>query len=304
MISELLKSGVPSAHRNTRQRVESQMNVRRLFQVIDADPTIVGAGVVYIESDFSVVTLRDFQPICSIAPKKIVLREAPRYVAPIEFMRELQAQPRESRLVMEAVNTALACTGAVIGWIVVSSGTVAIPFTAGASSLVAAVGYAAAAASSVQCLVGGRRIRNEINDPQRNDWLDSNDWYRYTMIALDAVSLAGVGTASLATVRLMGVTKAATGKSTQEVLRGLSRQERAKLTRELLSLQHPGLTSKMIKLKQLSGEFSKRFTPTQIQRATITQIVDAVGASVSLTGSALSGNVKSVAIGLYEEFES
>ncbi|SEK73942.1 hypothetical protein SAMN05216604_10638 [Pseudomonas agarici] len=46
MISELLKSGVPSAHRNTRQRVESQMNVRRLFQVIDADPAIVGAGVV------------------------------------------------------------------------------------------------------------------------------------------------------------------------------------------------------------------------------------------------------------------
>ncbi len=124
------------------------------------------------------------------------------------------------------------------------------------------------------------------------------------MIALDAVSLAGAGTASLATVRLMGVTKAATGKSTQEVLRGLSRQERAKLTRELLSLQHPGLTSKMIKLKQLSGEFSKRFTPTQIQRATITQIVDTVGASVSLTGSALSGNVKAVAVGLYEEFES
>jgi len=303
MSSELARSGVPSAHRNARQRVESQVDVRRLFQVIDADPAIAGAGVVYIESDFSVVTLREFQPVCSVAPKTIVLREAPRHIAPIEFVRELQMQPRESRLVLEAVNTAFSCTGAVISWIVGCSGTGALPFTVGASSAVVAVGYATAVASSVQCLVGARRVRNETVDPQRNDWLDSNDWYRYTQVALDVVSLAGAGTTSLATVRLVRMTKAATGKSTTEVLRGISRQERAKLTRELLSIQHPGLTSKMIRLKQLSGEFPKRFTPTQIRQTTITQIVDAMGASVSFAGSSLSGGLKTVAVGLYEEVE-
>ncbi|SDT07465.1 hypothetical protein SAMN05216598_3866 [Pseudomonas asplenii] len=303
MNSELAKTGVPSAHRNTRQRVAGLIDIPRLFQAIDADPAIVGAGVVYIESDFSMVTLREFQPICSIAPKKIVLREAPRHIALAEFMRELQTQPRESRLVMEAVSTAFTCAGAVIGWMVVASGTAAIPFTAGASSVVAAVGFAAAAASSVQCLVGVARTSFEVIAAQNNDWLDSLDWYRHAMVALDAVSLAGVGVSALTTVRLLRATKAATGKSTQEVLKGLNRPERARLTRELLSIQHPGLTSKMIKLRQLSGEFPKRFTSTQIRQATITQIADTIGASASFASSALSGNVKAIAVGLYEEIE-
>ena len=34
-----------------RQRIESQINLPRLFAVIDADPSIVGAGVVYIDAD-------------------------------------------------------------------------------------------------------------------------------------------------------------------------------------------------------------------------------------------------------------
>ncbi len=59
-----------------RQRIESQINLPRLFAAIDADPGIVGAGVVYIDADFNVITLREFKPICSIKPKRIILREA------------------------------------------------------------------------------------------------------------------------------------------------------------------------------------------------------------------------------------
>src|SRR3546814_19485464 len=62
-----------------RQRIESQINLPRLFAAIDADPSIVGAGVVYIDAEFNVVTLREFKPICSIAPKRVILREAKRY---------------------------------------------------------------------------------------------------------------------------------------------------------------------------------------------------------------------------------
>lgn len=59
-----------------RKRIESQINLPRLFAAIDADPGIAGAGVVYIDSEYNVVTLREFKPICSIAPKRIILREA------------------------------------------------------------------------------------------------------------------------------------------------------------------------------------------------------------------------------------
>ena len=80
-----LKDGFPSAHRTTRQRIESSIDLHRLFFVIDADPALVGAGVVYIDKDFNVVVLREFQPICRMQPIKVVLREAPRYVGPVEF---------------------------------------------------------------------------------------------------------------------------------------------------------------------------------------------------------------------------
>ncbi|ROM49781.1 NAD synthetase [Pseudomonas poae] len=286
-----------------RQRIESQMNLPRLFAAIDADPGIVGAGVVYIDADFNVVTLREFQPICSIAPKRVILREAQKYIAPTQFAQQVQDNPRESRLVDEAVNTTLSCGGAVIGWIVVLSGSVAVPFSAGASSVVVALGYTAAAASSVQCFASGYRTVNEIRNPARNDQLDSEEWYQYTMIALDAASLVGVGSSALATVKLVRLNKAATGKSVREVLRGLNRQERAKLTKELLSINDPRLTSKMLKLKQLSGELPKRFTPTEVRHATVTAIKDAVGATVGFTGSAVSANVRTIAVGLYEEIK-
>jgi len=317
-----------------RQRIESQINLPRLFAAIDADPGIVGAGVVYIDADFNVITLREFkpicsikpkriilreaqkyispaqfatlrefQPICSIAPKRLILREAQKYIAPTQFAQQVQDNPRESRLVGEAVNTTLSCAGAVIGWIVVLSGSVAVPFSAGASSVVVALGYTAAAASSVQCFASGYRTVNEIRNPAKNDQLDSEEWYQYTMIALDAASLVGVGASSLATLKLVRLNKATTGKSVREVLRGLNRQERAKLTKELLSINDPRLTSKMIKLKQLSGELPKRFTPTEVKHATVTQIKDALGAAIGFTGSAVSGNVRTIAVGLYEEAE-
>ncbi|QHD04761.1 NAD synthetase [Pseudomonas sp. R76] len=305
MSNPLLNIGMDSNRSQfmARQRIESQINLPRLFAAIDADPAIVGAGVVYIDAEFNVVTLREFQPICSIAPKRLILREAQKYIAPTQFAQQVQDNPRESRLVGEAVNTTLSCAGAVIGWIVVLSGSVAVPFSAGASSVVVALGYTAAAASSVQCFASGYRTVNEIRNPARNDQLDSEEWYQYTMIALDAASLVGVGSSALATVKLVRLNKAATGKSVREVLRGLNRQERAKLTKELLSINDPRLTSKMIKLKQLSGELPKRFTPTEVKHATVTQIKDALGAAIGFTGSAVSGNVRTIAVGLYEEAE-
>ncbi|NNA66646.1 NAD synthetase [Pseudomonas gessardii] len=305
MSNPLLNIGMDSNRSQfmARQRIESQINLPRLFAAIDADPGIVGAGVVYIDADFNVITLREFKPICSIKPKRIILREAQKYVSPVQFAQQVQDNPRESRLVGEAINTTLSCAGAVIGWVVVLSGTVAIPFSAGASTVVAALGYTAAAASSVQCFASGYRTVNEIRNPVRNDQLDSEEWYQYTMIVLDAASLVGVGASALTTVKLVRLNRATTGKSVREVLKGLSRQERAKLTKELLSINDPRLTSKMIKLKQLSGELPKRFAPTEVKHATVTQIKDALGAAVGFTGSAISGNVRTVAIGLYEEIE-
>ncbi len=289
-----------------RQRIESEINLPRLFSAIDADPGIVGAGVVYIDADFNVVTLREFKPICSIKPKRIIVREAQKYIAPAQFADQVLNNPRESRLMSEAFNTTLACTGAVIGWLVVLSGTIAIPFTAGASTVVTAIGYTAASASTVSCLVGGFRTRNEINDPGMNDYLDNEEWYQAATKVLDGAALVGVGASALTTVKLVNITRAATGKSMRQVLKGLNGQEREKLTKELLKVADPQMSTKMRKLLQMSGELPKRFTPTQLKHATYVQLGDAIGAGISVWGLKRSDNyakAKTFAVGLYEEAE-
>ena len=303
MATSVLKDGFPKAHLTTRERVESSIDLRRLFAAIDADPAIAGAGVVYLDSNLWPVTLREFQPICRVLPKRVILREMPASMARADFVRRLEHEPRESQLVFEALGMGLACGSAVLGWIVAVSGTAAIPFSAGASSVIAAVGYTSAAASFVQCVVGGYRVYNELTEPSNNQSLDSEPWYQHTTAALDAVALVGAGTSFLTTLRMVKATKVSTGKNWQQVLRGLTRQERAKLTKELLSIQHPHLSSKMLKLRQLEGHLPKRLTPAMLRHATVTQIKDVLGASMTVMGSAVSGNFHTIAVGLYEAFE-
>ncbi|WPN21555.1 NAD synthetase [Pseudomonas marginalis] len=302
MTASLLKDGFPSAHRTTRQRIEGSIDLRRLFSVIDSDPVLIGAGVVYIDEVFNGVVLREFQAICSVQPIKVVLREAPRYVGPVEFKRMLEHEPRESRLVAEAMNTAVTCAGALLSWHVIYTGIALMPFTAGASVVISFIGTAVTVASLFQCAAGAYRTVNEVWDPQRNDRLDSNAWYEGMMVALDAVSLLGVATSAVTTVKVINLAKRATGKSLREVLRGLSRQERAKLTDELLRIQDPRLTPKLLKLKQAAGNAPKRIPAAQIKPITTTHRNDAFAAALGLTGSAMSGNTKTLAIGIYEEF--
>lgn len=301
MTASLLKDGFPSAHRTTRQRIESSIDLPRLFSAIDADPAVIGAGVVYIDAEFNVVVLREFQAICRVQPIKIVLREAPRYVGPVEFKRMLEHEPRESRLVAEATNTAATCAGALLSWVVVWSGIAFMPFTAGASAVISFVGKAAAVASTIQCIAGTVRTALEVYSPQSNDNLDNEAWYQAAMVVLDSIALLGVVTSTLVTIRAVSTATRVTGKSLRQVLRGLSRPERAQLNNELLRIRDPRLTTKLLKLEQAAGRLPKRISATEMHQTTLHHLTDSLAATLSFTSSAMSGNVKTLAIGLYEE---
>ncbi len=90
MTSSALKDGFPAAYRTTRKRIEGSIDLGRLFAAIDADPAIAGAGGVYLDDQLWPVTLRELQPVCSLLPKRVILREAPRYMARLDLIRELQ----------------------------------------------------------------------------------------------------------------------------------------------------------------------------------------------------------------------
>ncbi|WP_428552844.1 NAD synthetase [Pseudomonas edaphica] len=301
MTASLLKDGFPSAHRTTRQRIESSIDLRKLFFTIDSDPALIGAGVVYIDGMFNVVVLREFQAICSVRPIKVVLREAPKYVGPVEFKRMLEHEPRESRLVAEALNTTITCAGALLSWAVVTSGVILMPFTAGTSAVITVIGQAAAAAGTVQCIAGALRIASEAAFPEFNDYLDSEPWFQDATAVLDGVALLGVATSMLVTVKAIITTTQVTGKSIRQVLKGLTRQERAKLNNELLKIRDPRLTSRLLKLEKANGKLSKRISAAAMQHATATHIMDALAASLSFTSSATNRNLKTLAVGVYEE---
>ncbi|WP_242167220.1 MULTISPECIES: NAD synthetase [unclassified Pseudomonas] len=304
MTASLLNDGFPSAHRTARQRIESHIDLRKLFFAIDADPALIGAGVVYIDDEFNVVTLREFQAVCSVVPKKVVLREAPRYVGPAEFKRMLEHEPRESELVAEALGTAVTCGGAILSWIVVTSGVMLMPFTAGTSAVISLIGQAALAAGTVQCISGVQRTVSEVVFPEFNDYLDSEPWYQSATAVLDGLALLGVATSMLVTVKATITTTTVTGKSMRQVLKGLTRQERARLNDELLRIRDPRLTTRLLKLEKANGRLPKRISATRMQQATTNHIMDVFSASLSFTSSAANGHVRTLAVGIYEEFNS
>lgn len=287
-----------------RERVETQLDLSRIYKAIDADPELVGAGVVYIDSRFNIVELRQFRPLCRLTPVKVVIREAPESYSPQEFASNLEVNTRDANVVGEALGAALACTGAVLSWLVVTSGLLTAPFTGGMSMAVTAIGYSAAAASSFQCFnTAIVRTGLEAYGPDILDDLDSQAWYRNTAMALDIVTLAGASTSMLTTVRMVKMAKASSSRSMIDILRGLNRPERTRLTKELLRVQHPGVSNAMMKALQRSGKSPKRLTSSQVRRATITQIRDALSGSFAILGSTASGTVRSIAIGIYEEIE-
>jgi hypothetical protein len=296
-----LRDGFSVARSQARDRIESAVDLRKLFRVIDSDPAIVGAGVVFIDSDFNVVTLREFQPICSVAVKRVILREPPRHLGAHEFARLLETQPRESELASEAAGMVVACVGAIISWAVIgTTGMVLIPFSAGATTVVAYIGLAAALATTAQCFNGAYRTRLEAHDPFYKDELDSRAWYEATQYALDAISLVGVAVTAGVTFKLIGVAKASTGRSTRQVLGTLNRLERKNLTRELLLIKDPRITPKLLKLRQVAGDLPKRFTPVQIKQSTHIQIADCLSTIPDITGSIMSGILRAVGIGIYQ----
>jgi hypothetical protein len=300
-----MRSGVPDAHTTTRQRLTSLLDLPKLYRTIDADPAIVGAGVVYIGSDYQVTVLREFVPLCSIKPKRVILREvAGPMMTADEYAQWVANLPRESQLWREAAGMTLACDGAVIGIIVAKAGIASAPLSAGSSLAVTYIAYTAAAASAMQCGNGLWRTYKELTEPAENDYYDSLGWYQAMTVALDGISLVGAGSTTFVTVKTVMTIKNTSGRNLTDILRHMSRQERAKLTNEVLRLQNPRRPREMIRLNQLAGTLPKRFSNVQLRQDFLIQLADQIGAALAVTGSGLSGNVNSAVIGIYEEFGS
>jgi len=285
-------------------RLAYNINQKKLFQDIDKIPELYGAAVVFIDSNYTITELRPFDPSCRLNPIKVILREPPKLMHQKEFAGHLkgsQGNIRESKLVGELAGTVLSCGAAFLGWIAVFGSSAAIPLTGGTSAAVTYLAVGASTASSMQCGNGLYRVYNERRNPEMNDFLDSNEWYQDITTALDIISLAGAAAAGAATLKTVKLLMANSSKSTSAILKGLSRAEKKRLTQDIIRSNHPGISNKLLKNLVKSGRYPKRYSGIKITQSLKLQLKDAIGASMSFSGSALSGNVNSIAVGIYEE---
>lgn len=283
------------AEQQLHRRLNYSLSQERLFRAIDDDPALIGAGVVFIDSRGTVITLREFEPICFIKPVRVILREPPLQISALEYVSEVKNNNRESRLVTEATGAALSCGAAALGWLVVFTSGAAIPFSGGSSSVFTVMAYGAATAGTVQCGNSLMRTRNEVRAPYLNDELDSEDWYRHATLALDVISLGGATVAGLMTIRGIKLLNSQ-GVTTRQALSGLNRQQRRNLSREVARSNAPGISNATLKMMERAGKVERRYSNAAIRSTTLRQMKDAIGAGLTFGGSVLGGSISKLAI--------
>lgn len=288
------------AEERLRTRLNLVMDQEKIFKAIDDDPSLIGAGVVYIDSRGTAITLREFEPICFTKPVKVILREPPPEVPATEYVSEVKANQRESEIVLEAAGAALSCGAMVLGWVVVLTSGAAISFSGGASTVLTVMAYGAATAGTAQCINGVARTAVEANNPEWNDMLDSQEWYQNATLAIDVVSVGGAGAAGMMTVRGIKLLNRQ-GVTVREALKGLNRQQRKRLSREIARSNAPGISNTMIKFFERAGQIEKRWSNQAIRTTTLRQLKDAIGAGLTFAGSALGGSIRSVAVAVVAE---
>ncbi|GGY72892.1 hypothetical protein [Marinobacter zhanjiangensis] len=289
--------------RRLKARLDNQTDLNKLFKAIDSDFDLHGAGVVYIDSRGTMVTLREFEPICQIKPVKVVLIEPMSTRPTAEVIGDIKAGKRESKLAQELLNAGLSCGAAVLGWAAVIVSTGAIPVTGGTSTAVSVISYSAAAAGTAQCANGVARSWTEHSNPEALDEFDNQEWYQYTQTALDVISVGGAVVSGAVTVRLVMRLRSQQHSLREILYNKLNRQQRKRLTEELIEMNQPGISAKMRKHAQRHGLLPKRYSHTDISRTALVKIKESLSGTLSLTGSATSGVISQIMIGIYREYD-
>lgn len=284
--------------------LQASPQIQELYLKLDADSALAGAGVVYVDHEFLPMRLREASQMCRKNPIHIIIHEIPPHENRDGYPKKLVDNPRESRLVGEAVGTVMSCGAAFLGWLVIAGSVGVTPVTGGASGAITVLTWGAALASSAQCANGLIRSGSElVDDGITSDILDSQQWYQETTKALDVISLAGAASSALAAFKAYQLAKTASSRGVLDILKGMTRAERKRMTEEIVRINHPGISNGVLKAMIRSGEVPKRFSNHTINHGLMLHVKDAIGATLSFSGSAFSGTVKDFVIGVYEESE-
>ncbi|MCL2899706.1 hypothetical protein [Brenneria tiliae] len=193
----------------------------------------------------------------------------------------------------EVSSTMLSCGAMSIAVFSMFSGAASVPLTGGTSIGIIALGYAGTIATAMQCGNGLIRLYDiTFNAGQNVTWLDSEGWYITISTIMDVVSLISAGAAIKQTVSMYRKMRAVSSTEAREWLKSIPRQDRARLTFELIKIENPRMTDAQIKTAIKMGIFPKRFPSSDIQNILKKQLNDALTGAAAFAGSALSGTIR------------
>ncbi|EOC0210073.1 hypothetical protein ACOJCK_000755 [Cronobacter dublinensis] len=171
-------------------------------------------------------------------------------------------------LTTEITSTAISCGALVATAFIAVSATLVIPFTAGATGIIAGIMTAGTVATGFQCAVGvGRLFAIGYGYEENVAWLDSQEWYTSTMTALDVISNAGASVALKSTIKAYMTMKAGSSAKALDWLRTLSRHERKRITIEIIRNRNPGISNGGIKALIKAGAYPVRYPTEAIQKS-------------------------------------
>ena len=203
---------------------------------------------------------------------------------------------------VELVGLGLNCAGAALSWMALLAEGAAAPVSGGSSLALTFLTYSAAMATSLQCANSLIRTTSvAINKGEWNRWFDSQEYYVWANEMLDGVSLVGAAAAGALTVKAVLAIRRASTRGFLEIVKGLSRAERKRLTHELIRMQTPGISNSGLKTLIRAGKFPARFTAAQISKGLFNQLRDAISATLAFTGSAVAGDMKLLYVHIVQE---
>jgi hypothetical protein len=211
---------------------------------VDSNCDLRGMRVVYFDG-VRMIELREGPPYCGVGLMTIVVRDGTE--EPV-LHSPSAAQSRDGKLLFELLGAGLSCSAAVIGWVVVAGSAGVAPITGGTSIFLTYLAIGGSSASSIQCVNAVGRVGMEIYAPDELDVLDSEGWYQKANKVLDGISLAGAAASGAVTIRMALRLRASTMKGMIQVLKGLTRQQRAAIAEEAIKIENPGISGGQIKM--------------------------------------------------------
>jgi hypothetical protein len=280
--------------------VPSGFDTKFFLQELDKRGDLCGCRVVYFDGAI-MSTLRVGPPMCRGDLLAVVVRKGGTDLVPTSAE---VAQARDGRFHAELLNLGISCGGAILSWAAAATTVGAVPLTGGTSLILTKVASVAGAVGTAQCLIAVGRVAADLYDPQVNIDLDDNSWYCAASAAMDAIGLAGAAITAGGTLKVVLALKRTTGKSMLNVMKGLSRQERKTLTKELVGSNNQNVKNvamqEFLKAKRLIA-MPRRVDNSSVNAGVRRQLLDSVGATLNVVGSSTSGLIAQATNGGSEE---